>query len=723
MSARRWSLALAGLAAVGVVAGCGKGSSTGTGNNYTISLSLGSSSGSIAQGSSSQFNATVTRGGGYTGDVSLTVAGAPTGVTAAVSGLQTNGTTTTGTVTIAVGASAAVGPYALTVQASGNGVTDNFQVFTLTVTAAGTASINVSAAAVSALQGTSASSTITVSRSNFTGTVALTAENLPSGVTVTFNPAAVTGTTSTATVVVPGALAVGNYNVTVRATGTGVSDATATLALTVTAAAGFTLSPSPASVSMAQGANGTSTINITRTGGFSSSVGFNASGLPSGVTASFNPTSTAGNSTTLTLAAASNATPGTYTVTVTGTYSTLSMQTTVGLTVTSSGGGGNTLTLDYSPCDASDQPIWLAYKDGSGSWTVANGTNHVYQVTIASNTGGFATVTGSGGTYQTDVYFGTKSDLGLVPAEFCATTTVTGGYTVNFSVTGLPLSTSLASFGLGGSAATAFGALPSGQFLHVPAGTFDLIGYAQASALALSSTDRGYVQRSIAVGGDLNLGAIDINGSHSFAPMAATITITNPLGGEAFSADLTYLTGAACYRGGLWALNSPSASFTGYGIPASQQISGEYHSLVISGETSTSNRFDLENFHTFGNRNVTLPALLAGVNIVRSGTAYTMESATLSAPTDISSPYVSFSYNDGTNFNSAQVSATPTYLASAGYALAMPDFTALSGFSTSWEPMLGNPVSWTLMATSAVQIQNPCTEGYSFKSTESSGSN
>ncbi len=722
MSARRWSLVVAGLAALGMAAGCSSSPPTG-GNNYTIALALGSSSGSIAQGSSSQFSATVTRGGGYSGTVSLAVAGAPTGVTTAVSALQTNGSLTTGTVTVTVGASAATGSYPLTVQATGSGVSDASQTFTLTVTPAGTASINVSAAAVSAVQGASGSSAITVSRSNFTGTVALAAANLPSGVTVTFNPASLTGTTSTATVVVPGALAVGNYNLTVRATGTGVPDATTTLALTVTAASGFTVAPSPASVSVAQGANETSTINITRTGGFSSTVTFSASGLPSGVTASFNPTGTSGNSTVLTLAAASNAAPGTYTVTVTGTYLALSAQTTIALTVTSGGGGGNVLTLDYSVCDPARQPIWVAYKDGSGSWTVATGTNHVYQVTIASNTGGFATVTASTGIHQTNVYFGTRADLSLIPAAFCATTTVTGGSTVSFTVAGLASSTSLANLGLGGSAASVLGLQPSGAFSNVPNGTFDLIGYAQATADALSSADRGFVQRGVAVAGAANLGTIDFAGSHSLAPMPATITITNPVGGESYDADLAYYTGAACYRTNLWADAGVATSFTGYGIPAAQQIAGEYHSLVISAESPTSSRFDFEDFHAFGNRNVTLPALLAGVNVVRSGTAYTMESVTFNAPTDMASPYVSFDYEDGTNFNSAQVSATPTYLASAGYALVMPDFSALSGFSNSWEPMPGNPESWTLTATSALRIQSPCTEGYAFKSTESSGTN
>ncbi|MGH7582985.1 MAG: hypothetical protein ACREL5_07165 [Gemmatimonadales bacterium] len=698
-------------------------SSTAADNNYTISLSLGNSSAAIAQGSSAQIAATVTRGGGYTSDIALTVQGAPAGVTASTSSLQTSGSTTTGTITLTVGASAAPGSYTLTVRAAGSGVSDATATIALTVTAAGTSSITVTAAGLTVAAGASGTSAITISRSNFTGDVSLSASGVPSGITVTFDPGTVTGTTSTATVTVGASVNPATYPVTINGSGTGVANASATLSVVVTAATGFTLSPSPASLSAAQGTNGISTITVNRTGGFSSAVALSASGLPTGVTASFNPTSATGNSSVLTLTASASAAVGMSTVTVTGTSGALTAHTTITLTVTSSGGGGNTLTLDYSLCDASEQPIWVAYKDGTGAWTVASGTNHIYHITISSNSGGYAAVTGSAGIYNTNVYLGTKNDLTLVPIAFCTTPTVTGGYTVGFTVAGLQSQSSLAFLGLGGSLATAFGFNPAGQFLHVPAGTFDLIGYAQQSATAPSSTDRGYVQRGVAVSADMNLGSIDFGGSHSFAPMPGTITITNPVGGETFTANLGYLTSAACYRSELWsAVNAPS-TFTGYGIPTSQQTSGEYHSLIINGDTPTSSRSDFEDFQAFGNRNVTLPALLAGVNIMRSGTAYTIEAATFTAPTDITSPYMSFYYADGTNFNSAQISASPTYLASAGYSLAMPDFSSLTGFSNSWEPMVGNSMAWSLTAGSAPLLGNQCTEGFGFKSTESSGSN
>ena len=104
-------------------------------------------------------------------------------------------------------------------------------------------------------------------------------------------------------------------------------------ALAGSALPSFTLSDSPSSLTITQGATGgTSTITVTDLNGFSGSVSLAASGLPSGVTAVFSPTSTATTS-TLTLTASSTATTGKVTVTITGTSGSLTANTTLTLTV------------------------------------------------------------------------------------------------------------------------------------------------------------------------------------------------------------------------------------------------------------------------------------------------------------------------------------------------------------------------------------------------------
>ena len=81
----------------------------------------------------------------------------------------------------------------------------------------------------------------------------------------------------------------------------------------------FSLSATPASQTVTQGSSTGYTVTVNPSGGFSGSVDLSVtSSLPTGVTAAFNPASTA-TSSTLTVTTSSNTTPGTYTLTITGT--------------------------------------------------------------------------------------------------------------------------------------------------------------------------------------------------------------------------------------------------------------------------------------------------------------------------------------------------------------------------------------------------------------------
>jgi subtilase family serine protease len=203
-------------------------------------------------------------------------------------------------------------------------------------------------------QGGSGTSTITVTDvGGFTGSVTLAASGLPSGVTAAFGTNPTTGT-SVLTLTASSTATTGSA--TVKITGTsGSLTASTTLALTVnsTATPNFSVAASPASVTVTQGASGTSTITITSTGGFNSATTLSASGLPTGVTASFstNPVTPPANgsaTSTLTLTASSSATVGAATVTITGTSGSTTHSTTIALTVNASTGTAN-FTLSLSP--------------------------------------------------------------------------------------------------------------------------------------------------------------------------------------------------------------------------------------------------------------------------------------------------------------------------------------------------------------------------------------
>jgi subtilase family serine protease len=127
----------------------------------------------------------------------------------------------------------------------------------------------------------------------------------------------------------------------------------------------FTISASPASVSVVQGNSGTSTITTAVSGGFDSAIALSATGQPTGVTVTFNPTSIAApgsGTSTVTLAVASTTATGTYTITVSGVGGGVTQTTTISLTVTSS------VSADFT-ISASPSSMSVA-QGGVGTFTI-----------------------------------------------------------------------------------------------------------------------------------------------------------------------------------------------------------------------------------------------------------------------------------------------------------------------------------------------------------------
>ncbi|HEV7605826.1 MAG TPA: cellulase family glycosylhydrolase, partial [Steroidobacteraceae bacterium] len=180
---------------------------------------------------------------------------------------------------------------------------------------------------------------------------------------------------------------------TVTVTGGGV---TRTIAVTQsgTTASTFTVS-APGTAAVTRGANTTATLTISRTS-FTGSVVLTASGLPSGVTASFNPASTTANSSTLTLTASSTATLGTANVTVTGTSGSTVRTATIALTVNAAGGGTGSATATGVVTSSSG---WFTEEqlrlDNTASITALSITIVVQRTTGVSASGQYNTVGGT----------------------------------------------------------------------------------------------------------------------------------------------------------------------------------------------------------------------------------------------------------------------------------------------------------------------------------------
>jgi hypothetical protein len=183
--------------------------------------------------------------------------------------------------------------------------------------------------------------TVTVARRGYSGTVDLTLDSVPSGVTASLEPATLAAdVTSSTLLLLAGATTVTKtYVVTVRASGDGVADQTADLRLPVVTsrAPSFAFLLSPAALSVARGASATARITAGRSNASTDPITFAVTGAPAGVTATVTPSDTSDLAATLDVSVAGNAAPGQYTLTVTGSTAGLDDRTaTLTLDVTAS---------------------------------------------------------------------------------------------------------------------------------------------------------------------------------------------------------------------------------------------------------------------------------------------------------------------------------------------------------------------------------------------------
>jgi subtilase family serine protease len=207
-------------------------------------------------------------------------------------------------------------------------------------------------------------------------------------------------------------------------TGLGTPNGAAAFGPASTGPSDFSVSVNPTNVSVAAGSNATATVSTAVTSGGSESVALSASGLPTGVTASFSPSSVnSGSSSTLTLSASSSTLAGNYSVTITGTGSTGTHTATLTLSVTAA--ATNDFSLSLSPTLAS-----VAAGAGTSatvSTAVASGSAQTVSLTASGLPSG-ATASFS----PTSVTAGGSSTLTISTSS----ATAAGVYTVTITGTG-----------------------------------------------------------------------------------------------------------------------------------------------------------------------------------------------------------------------------------------------------------------------------------------------
>lgn len=299
--------------------------------DFSIQASPGTQN--ITVGGSTTYTVTVSPQAGFTGAVNLSVTNLPPGATynLSLNPIPNGGGSSTLTV---FANSAKAGTYPLTITGTSGNLTHNVTV-TLAITDFTLSSSPASQTVFAS--GGSTSYTVTVAPLNgFTGNIALSVTGLPKGATSGFSPSQITGGSgsSTLSVAIPANTTPNNYTLTITGTsGNLIHTATVTL---IVPQPDFSIVSLPDSPSVGAGGGSTTSVtSISPLNGFTGTVVLSVSGLPSGTTGSFSPTSIANGSgsSTLTITTSASTPSGFSYPTITATSGSLSHTYTLVLTV------------------------------------------------------------------------------------------------------------------------------------------------------------------------------------------------------------------------------------------------------------------------------------------------------------------------------------------------------------------------------------------------------
>jgi hypothetical protein len=620
----------------------------------------------------------------FTGGVQLSAENLPADLTATFNPATLSGSATASTVTIAAAAAAAPATTSITIRATGSGVTDATSALSLIVAAAPAYTLTLASPTTSITQGASGSIDVALARTNFTGTVTFAVSGLPTGATAAFAPTSTTTNASVLTIMT-GTAAAGTYPITVTGTAAGLTDRTVTFSLGITAPPSYTLATAASSLSILQGAGGTMDAFVTRTN-FTGDVDLAVTGLPAGAMASFSLNPVSGGAVSSTLAIATGtAVPGTYALTITGTATGLTDRiASLGLVITASGAPA---TAVYTFC-AANAPVWFASQNGtSGAWTAASGgASNSYSFTV-SGVGAVAyvqAVANDAATwgYQTTIQYGTAAELQATGATMCGSTGT--AKMVTGKVLGL------------GTSGEAVVALDSARTVvtvgpYILSGVHDGVHDLIASRHSLGGDilpDRVIISRGLNPAAGSALADIDFN-TTGVATASATLTVSG-LGATPARVAVDFQT----QNGTLAPLTSTTSSggaTTVYGIPAASLIAGDVHSYHISVNDANDYRASITYFTQIANRTIAMGPVVATPSFTTVATSpYTRVSASLASQAAYDGSIL-LAYVQGPV--SASSPAQHVYvLASAGYFgglpatwnLTIPDFSAATGFDSSW---------------------------------------
>jgi len=482
-------------------------------------------------------------------------------------------------------------------------------------------------------------------------------------------------------------------------------------------AGSFFISLQPSAIAVARGESRTVNVSLARAGGFDGIVSLEATGLPGGVTAVFEPATTVGGVSSLALSVPVGASTGTFPITIRGTggAQAATVERQLALEVTSAAtpplpAPGN-VTVDF--CGSSGIPLWSAFRDGDGPWTPAGGGSTQVSFQLDHPVGGVAWVVPAAGRYRLEVLYGTRDQLVEWGGERCDEGPAFGR-TVSAEVTGVnrlsPGSAPQVALSSLGWVIPFDEPVPGPHqvtFEGVAPGPVDLIAGRSTVDLATFTTvpDRVILRRGLDPLDGSVLDSIDFEADEAFSPAMRALEVAGVGGGEIVIATTMLRTSHGF--GALGAAVGASPSW--YGLPGDRLQAGDLHIVGASATTLATgqggppapNRSALAMTGLPVDLSLALgPHLSQPVVQTLPASGHVRARAEISFQAEYDRLWIADFEQPGGPWagRHARIQVTDGYLDSGlgTVSLEVPDFAGVGGWTPNWGLRPGSVITWTV---------------------------
>ena len=347
---------------------------------------------------------------------------------------------------------------------------------------------------------------------------------------------------------------------------------------------------------------------------------------------------------------------------------------------------------------AAAAPIWVAFRDGDGSWEQAlpevSGSRTAFRHVLTSERAAIASLMpGFAGEFTVlRVLYGTPAELSAEGDTTAASCVVDGGKSLRGSVSGVDM-TQLAVVNVGTSVRTAVNPRLGLDFSveSVPNGPQDLLA---ARTTDGPSPTRLILRRDLDLPDGSLMPGLDFESSEAFDVMTANVTYEN-LGGDAAVNFTRLITRHGDFPIPLLPVTTTRTTQPYAGLPPGKLLAGDLQQLHVSANGTafrTANVF----FRVPVARTVRLGDPIARPSITAIASDGTLRPRARFVSQPDYDRVTSVVYQQPARPAFVLTSMTPAYAArSGGYTLDVPDLSAVAGFDASWALRPGLITTWT----------------------------